>query len=421
MRFRSGRAGPARGADARGIPGLDWLNFFIANFQTGFGPFISVYLTSAGWTQGAIGAALSTGTIASMVSQVPAGALVDAMRSKRLAAAGGIAAIVVSALAIALWPNFLAITAAEVLHSFASAILGPAVAAITMILVAPAAFGERLGRNARYAALGNAVGAALMGACGYYLTDRAVFLFAATLGVPALAALQTLPETGLPAKQACRTEAAPAPEHAAGPSWRLLKNRRLLAFAGCAALFHLANAALLPIAAGAVTKRAGGEATLIIAACIVGPQIVTALLSPAVGRAAESWGRRPVLLLGFCAVPIRGLLLVLVTDPYLIVPIQLLDGLAASVFGVLFPLIVADLSRDTGYYTTSLGLVGLAIGGGATLSTTAAGLVADNLGAGAAFLSLGGIGLCATLLVWAVMPETKPASGNHMPGRTPKP
>jgi MFS family permease len=403
------------------MPGLDWLNFFIANFQTGFGPFISVYLTSAGWTQGAIGAVLSAGTAASMASQVPGGALVDAMRSKRLAAAGAIATIVATALAIALWPNFLAITAAEVLHSFASAVLSPAVAAITLILVAPAVFGERLGRNARYAALGNAVGAALMGACGYYLTDRAVFLFAATLGVPALAALQTLPETGLPAKQACQTEAGPAPVHVARPSWRLLKNRGLLAFACCAALFNLANAAMLPIAAAEVTKRASGEATLIIAACIVGPQIVTALLSPAVGRAAESWGRRPILLLGFSAVPIRGLLLAWVADPYLIVPIQLLDGVAASVFGVLFPLTVADLTRDTGYYTTSLGLVGLAIGGGATLSTTAAGLVADHLGAGAALLGLFGAGVCATLLVWAVMPETKPASGDHLPARPPKP
>src|SRR6516225_10824143 len=101
-----------------GLPGLDWLNFFVADFQTAFGPFISVYLTSTGWTQGAIGAVLSTGTIASMASQVPAGALVDAIPSKRAAAAAGIAAIGVSALAIALWPNFLAVTAAEVLHCF---------------------------------------------------------------------------------------------------------------------------------------------------------------------------------------------------------------------------------------------------------------------------------------------------------------
>jgi len=376
---------------ARGLPGLDWLNFFVANFQTGFGPFISVYLTSVGWTQGAIGAALSTGTIASMASQVPAGALVDAVRSKRMAATAAIAAIGVSALAIALWPNFLAITAAEVLHSFASALLGPAIAAITLVLIDARAFGERLGRNARYAAIGNAVAAGLMGACAYYLGDRTVFLFAAALAIPALAALETLREADLGSLRPCRSASPPGQ---ARPQ-------------DCAALFHLANAAMLPIAAGAVTKRAGSEAGLVIAACIVGPQLITALLSPWAGRAAHAWGRRPVLLLGFSVLPIRGVLLAWVADPYLIFAIQLFDGLGAAVFGVLFPLIVADVTGETGHYTTSLGLVGLAIGGGATLSTTVAGLVADHLGVGTAFLSLAAVGLCATVLVWTIMPETR--------------
>jgi MFS family permease len=398
---------------ARGFPGLDWLNFFIANFQTGFGPFISVYLTSAGWTQSAIGAALSTGTIASMVSQVPAGALVDAMRNKRMAAAIAIAAIGVSALAIALWPNFLAISAAEVLHSFASAILGPAIAAITLVLVHPGVFGERLGRNARYAAIGNAVAAGVMGVCAYSLGDRAVFLFAATLAIPALAALATLREADPAPLRPRLPPASPrVPSRPRARSWQLLTDRRLIAFAVCAVLFHLANAAMLPIAAAAVTKRAASEAGLIIAACIVGPQLITALLSPWAGRAAEAWGRRPILLLGFSALPIRGILLAFAADPYLIIAIQLFDGLGAAVFGVLFPLIVADVTRDTGNYTTSLGLVGLAIGGGATLSTVLAGLVADHLGVGAAFLSLAAVGLIATALVWTLMPETRVIAGN---------
>jgi MFS family permease len=395
---------------ARGLPGLDWLNFFVANFQTGFGPFISVYLTSAGWTQGAIGAALSTGTIASMASQVPAGALVDAMRNKRMAAAAAIAAIGVSALAIALWPNLLAISAAEVLHSFASAILGPAIAAITLVLVDPAAFGERLGRNARYAAIGNAVAAGLMGACAYYIGDRAVFLFAAVLAIPAMAALATLREADSPPLRPRPPASAPVPARPRARSWQFLMDRRLIAFAVCAVLFHLANAAMLPIAAAAVTKRAGSEAGLIIAACIVGPQLITAFLSPWAGWAADAWGRRPVLLLGFSALPIRGILLAFAADPYLIIAIQLFDGFSAATFGVLFPLIVADVTRETGHYTTSLGLVGLAIGGGATLSTTVAGLVADHLGVGAAFLSLAAVGLCATALVWTLMPETRVAA-----------
>jgi MFS family permease len=397
----------AAASAARGFPGLDWLNFFIANFQTGFGPFISVYLTSAGWTQSAIGAALSTGTIASMASQVPAGALVDAMRNKRIAAAGAITAIGVSAAAIALWPNLLAINAAEVLHSFASAILGPAIAAITLLLVDPAAFGERLGRNARYAAIGNAVAAGLMGLCAYLIGDRAVFLFAAVLATPALAALASLREADSRALRPPPTASPRGPPRPGARSWQFLTDRRLLAFALCAVLFHLANAAMLPIAAAAVTKRAASEAGLIIAACIVGPQLITALLSPWAGRAAEAWGRRPILLLGFSALPIRGILLAGIADPYLIIAIQLFDGLGAAVFGVLFPLIVADVTRDTGNYTTSLGLVGLAIGGGATVSTVLAGLVADHFGVGVAFLSLAAVGLIATGLVWTLMPETR--------------
>jgi len=392
---------------ARGFPGLDWLNFFIANFQTGFGPFISVYLTSAGWTQSAIGAALSTGTIASMVSQVPAGALVDAMRNKRTAVATAIAAIGVSALAIALWPNFLAISAAEVLHSFASAVLGPAVAAITLALVDQSAFGERLGRNARYAAIGNAAAAGVMGVFAYSLGDRAVFLFAAALAIPALAALASLREAASPPLRPRPAASPREPVRSRARSWQFLMDRRLIAFAVCAVLFHLANAAMLPIAAAAVTKRAESAAGLIIAACIVGPQLITALLSPWVGRAAEIWGRRPILLLGFSALPIRGILLAGIGDPYLIIAIQLIDGLGAAVFGVLFPLIVADITRDTGNYTTSLGLVGLAIGGGATLSTVLVGLVADHFGVCVAFLSLAAVGLIATALVWTLMPETR--------------
>jgi MFS family permease len=393
---------------SRSLRGLDWLNFFVANFQTGFGPFISVYLTSAGWTQGAIGVALSAGTVAAMASQVPGGALVDAMRSKRAAAAVAIIAIMASALLIALWPALLPIALAEVLHSFASSVLGPAIAALSLALVDPKAFGERLGRNARFLAIGNAFAAGLMGTCGYYISDRAVFFLTAALGLPALAALHAIrnPRLVVPKIPA---KAQPATKlEGAGRSWRFLKDRRLLVFSACASLFQLANAAMLPIAAGMVTKRAGSEAELVIAACIVAPQIVTAVISPWAGRAAEGWGRRPILLLGFGVLPIRGMLFAGITDPYVMILIQLLDGLSAAVFGVLMPLIVADIARASGHYTTCLGIVGLAIGGGATLSTTVAGLVADLFGSAAAFLSLAAVGLGATLLVAALMPETKP-------------
>jgi MFS family permease len=349
-----------------------------------------------------------------MVSQVPGGMLVDAVRSKRAAAAAAILAIMASALLIALWPDLLPIASAEVLHAFASSVLGPAIAALSLALVGHSAFGERLGRNARYLAIGNAFAAALMGTFGYYVGERAVFLLTAALGIPALAAIGMIRNADL---SSAKIHSRPAPKskpETIGWSWRFLKDPRLFAYAACASLFQLANAAMLPIAAGMVTKRAGNEASLVIAACIVAPQAVAAAISPWVGRAAEGWGRRPILILGFAAVPMRGMLFAVIPDPYPMILIQLLDGLSAAAIGILTPLIVADITRDTGGYTTALGMVGLAIGGGATLSTTAAGLIADHFGSEAAFLGLAAVGLCATLLVGTVMPETwdnNPVSG----------
>src|SRR5262249_26051020 len=258
------RARPNPTAMTRSQRGLDWLNFFVANFQTGFGPFISVYLTGVGWTQGAIGAALSAGTVAGMVSQVPGGALVDGLRNKRAAAAAAIIAIMASALLIALWPALLLISLAEILHAFASSVLGPAIAALSLALVDPSAFGERLGRNARYLAIGNAFAAGLMGLCGYYISDRAVFILTAVLGFPALAAVGMIRSSDLARSKHPPVLPLAVKPQVANRSWRRLTDRRLLAYFACATLFQLANAAMLPIAAGMVTKQAGSEAELVI-------------------------------------------------------------------------------------------------------------------------------------------------------------
>jgi len=404
---------PAGGAGAA-ARGLDWLNLFVANIQTGFGPFIAVYLTTQGWTQTAIGVALSLGTITALASQVPAGALVDATANKSRVAAFSIIVFTLSALLFAIWPVPLAVYLAEVLHGLSSCTLGPAIAAISLAIAGQAAFARRLGRNARFASIGNGIGAALMGACGYYISERAVFFLTAALTLPALAALVPLAEPG-----DRRTRRRRAPPARRQPLGRVLADRRLVLFATCAMLFTLANAAMLPLAGSALTKRAGSESSLLIAACIVLPQVMVALLSPALGGLAETRGRRLVLLVGFCALPLRGLLFALASDPTLVVLIQVLDGIAAACFGVLVPLVVSDIAGPAGRFNVSLGFVGVAIGVGGTLSTTLAGWIADRHGDAAAFVALALIGLAATLLVWLAMPETRPtraAAANPQPG-----
>jgi MFS family permease len=385
--------------------GLDWLNLFVANIQTGFGPFIAIYLTTQGWTQTAIGFALSLGTITSMASQVPAGAVVDATARKSWVAALSILVFTGSALIFALRPTPLFVYLAEMLHGFSSCTLGPAIAAMSLAVAERTTLGLRLGRNVRYASIGNGVGAALLGACGYLISNQAVFFLTAALTLPALAALVPLSRLdasvarGAPGETARRRNIAD-----------VLANPRLLIFAACATLFTLANAAMLPLASVALTKRAGDIASLLIAACVVLPQVMVALLSPQMGRVAETRGRRLVLLLGFLMLPLRGVLFALVTSPPLVVVVQALDGIAATSFGIMVPLIAADVAGRSGHFNLALGFVGFAIGIGATLSTALAGWIGDRFGDPVAFAGLGAIGAMALLLVWYAMPETRPAA-----------
>jgi MFS family permease len=182
----------------------------------------------------------------------------------------------------------------------------------------------------------------------------------------------------------------------------------LLAYIACTLLFHLANAAMLPLAGVEITKRADEHASLIIAACILVPQMIVALLSPFAGRAADRWGRRTVLLVGFCALPARAFLLSVVTNPYGIVAVQALDGLGGAAFGVITPLVAADISGDGGRFNLRMGVLGLATGLAATASTIAAGAIATDLGSPTAFAALALAGICAVVTVAAAMPETRP-------------
>jgi predicted MFS family arabinose efflux permease len=389
------------------LRGLDWFIFFLADVQTGFGPFVAVYLTTQKWTQVEIGLVLSVGGIVALIGQMPGGAIVDAARSARKAAGFALVAIAISALGYAAWPIFPVVMTAATLHAAASCVLGPAIAAISLGLVGPLAIGERLGRNARCASLGNGVAAAVMGASGYYLSSRSVFLVTFVLAIPTLIALSRIREREIISEYAVRVEFKEAPIAKTASIRQLIRQRPLLIFAGSVLLLQLANAAMLPLMAGVVTTRSAQWAPVLIAACIIVPQAIVALTSPSVGRFAQKWGRRPLLLLGFAALAIRGALFATVTDPYLLVAVQLFDGITAAVFAVMIPLIVADIAFGSGHFNLAQGIVGTATGIGASLSTVLAGYAADQFGSSVAFLGLAAVAAAGLLMIWTIMPETR--------------
>jgi MFS family permease len=403
-------AAPAReppSPSAQSLRGLDWFIFFLADVQTGFGPFVAVYLTTQKWTQVEIGFVLSIGGVVALLGQMPGGAIVDAARSERLVAGLAVAAIGVCALGYAAWPIFPVVVAAATLHAMASCVLGPAIAALSLGLVGPLAIGERLGRNARYASLGNGVAAAVMGTAGYLLSSRSVFLVTFILAIPTLLALKSIREREIDAAQAHGAVARAVPDANATSVASLVRQRPLLIFAGCVLLLQLANAAMLPIMAGVVTTRSSQWAPALIAACIIVPQAIVALTSPSVGRKAQSWGRRPLLLLGFAALAIRGVLFATVDDPYLLVAVQVFDGVTAAVFSVMIPLVIADVAFGSGHFSLAQGIVGTATGIGASLSTVLAGYVTDRFGSSVAFLGLAAVAALGLVMIWLVMPETR--------------
>ena len=404
LQGREGLPQPSR----QSLRGLDWFVFCLADVQTGFGPFVAVYLTTQKWTQVDIGVILTVSGLVALAGQMPGGALVDAARSERFVAALAILAISLSALAYAAWPVFGIVIAAAVLHAAASCVLGPAIAAISLGLVGHFAVSERLGRNARFASIGSGLAAAGMGAAGYLISSRAVFLVTVALCVPTLFALSRICANEIDAERAHGGKPVPHPGEPTATLRELLRNRALVIFATCAMLFHLANAAMLPLVASIVTMRSTQWATALVGACIVVPQVVVAALSPWVGRRAQQWGRRPLVLLGFAALPIRGLLFALAANPYLLVAVQILDGISAAVFAVIMPLVIADVTRGTGHFNLAQGIVGSGVGIGASLSMVLAGYFSDRFGGAAAFYGLAGLAAAGFVLILALMPETRP-------------
>jgi MFS family permease len=394
-----------------GLHGLDGVNFFLASVLAAFGPYVAVYLADQKWTQDKIGFVLTASGLAGLLSQLPGGELLDTIRSKRAVVVAGATMVAISAIIIAFQPSFPLVFTGLVLQGSTGGFLGPAIVAISLGLVGHAALPERLGRNQRFASTGNLVAAALMGLIGYFLSYQAIFLTVAALILPLFVALARIRATDIHFGRACGAPHHHMSSQPARTSRRSLwKSPGLLTFATCLLLFQFANASVLPLVVEALVYQGERRSSLIVSALIVLPQIIVALMAPWVGRQAKSWGRRPLLLIGYGALPIRALLFAWVVNPPLVVGFQLLDGISGAVLGVLTALVIADVTSGTGRFNLAQGIVGTVSGIGASLSTTLFGLVAVSFGRTAVFLSIASVALLALLILWFLMPETRPST-----------
>ena len=387
--------------------GLDWLNFFLADIQTGFGAFVAFYLADLGWHKDQVGIVLSVGMIAGLVTQLPGGAIVDWAPWKRGIAGLGIAMIGASALILALAPNTFMVFTAEILHGLTASVVTPAVAALSLGLVGRGAMSARTGRNFGYKAAGNALTAGAMGVAGQYIAKSAIFLGTAALCVPALIALGCIRSDEINYARARNAGIAKS----AANFQRLFdvgKNLQLYVFAGCIVLFQFADASMLPIVSQDLALDKNQPDALLLAGLIITPQIVAVGLSPWVGYYSEKFGRKPLLLVGFAIEAARGLLFATFTGYPLLVFGQLLSGVSAASVTVLTVIVVADMTAGTGRFNLVQGFIGTMIAIGASASTGASGFIFEHVGRLYGFLILSSAAAVAAALLGTAMHETRP-------------
>ena len=392
----------------RSLRALDGLNLFLADVRDGIGPYLAIYLLATHhWDAASIGIAMSAAGIAGLIAQAPAGAWIDRSQHKRMIVMVAAGLVAVGCIAMTFFHDLGSIVAAQAVVGVAGAIFPPAVAAITLGMVGHRRLSRQIGRNEGFNHAGNVVAAVFAGLIGHFVAREGIFYLVAAMAIGSIVAMALVDEKDIDHRLA-RGAVVDAPGEPQPSMFRLLlTDRRIVVFTLALTLFHFANAAMLPLAGQLLASRAETGASLYMSACIIAAQMVMIPVAIWAGRAADVRGRKAVFLVAFAVLPIRGVLYLFGDAPAWIVAVQLLDGVGAGIFGVVWVLVVADLTRGTGRFNVMQGAIATAIGVGASASNIVAGYVVAAGGYDAAFLMLSVVAAVALALFWLGMPETK--------------
>ncbi len=392
------------------IRGLEATNFFLADVQTGLGPFLAAYLAGAGWNPGRVGVVLTVGGILTVVLQTPAGAMVDRAAAKRLILISAALLLATGAVLLSLTTEPWAVYSAQLLIGGAAPFLAPTLAAVTMGLVGVERFDGQFGKNQSFNSAGNVFCALLIAGISRLFGNRAIFVTAAVLTVPTILSVLSIRRDDIDYEMARggRSQSRGQKMEVASVTQVLFRDRVLLTFLLCAFCFHFANAAMLPQLGEMLSQGEKASAAPFMSACIVVTQVVIMCSAAAIGRYANVRGRKPLLLIGFAVLPIRALLYTVIHHTAGLIAVQLLDGVANAIFVVVAILVVADRTRGTGRFNLMQGALATAVGLGAALSNSFGGELIEHYSFRISFLALGAVAGLALVLLWAGVPETLP-------------
>jgi len=377
------------------------VNFFMADMQSGIGPFVGVFLAQRGWDSGLIGTALTIGNIAGMLITTPVGGFIDTSGHKRAWVIVPGAAVVAGSSIILLWQNFWAVTASQVATAIAGAAIVPAVTGITLGIVGQKGFNRQNGRNQAFNHAGNMVGAAASGFLGWHFGYVSVFLLAATFGIITIACVLMIPPGSID-HRAARGSKEEDPDSRHSALAVLLKHKTLLVLGLALAVFHLGNAAIVPLyGISAVTDSQTNGPSFVATIVVIaqGTMVIAAIVGMRIAEKHSYW---LLMLVSFLMLPLRGLFAFFLTGWWGVVPVEILDGIGIGLQSVAVPGMIARSLYSTGRVNLAQGAVITIQGAGAALSPALGGLVANYIGFSPTFLVLGGLGLTAAA-IWITL------------------
>jgi MFS family permease len=396
-------------ASPQSLRALDWVNLFMADVKDGVGVYLSVFLlTVRNWQPDEIGYVIAVPGLVGIIIQPLAGALIDRTKLKRmlLMLASGI--IGVCCLVIILLEGFYPTLLSQAVVGIVQSVYAPCVAAISLGMVGHALLPKRIGRNESFNHVGNMVAAIIAGLLGRFISYEAIFYFSIFQCIALIAGVLFVKEEDIDHElaRASKDDAQTTATTDTSGIKTLFSNRNILFFTIAMALFHLANAAMLPLAGQKMGIADKQNSSLYLSAAIIIAQGVMALVASYSGNAADN-GRKKIMLVAFLLLPVRAILFAFIDNPYALTGIQVLDGVGAGIFGVVSILMVADLSKGTGRFNLLQGCVYSAIGLAASVSSIIGGLVVKGAGYTVGFISLAGLGILALLFFFFLVPETK--------------
>jgi MFS family permease len=396
---------------SRSLHGLDALNFLMADVRDGLGPFLSVYLKGTQhWSSGNIGLVMAASGIAAAICQIPAGLIVDTVRVKRLLIAISGLLVAAGCILIAFFPKLPTVLAAQITLGAASAIIPPCLAALSLGVVGHRLMAARISRNEGFNHAGNFTAAILAGGLGQYVGVKWLFYLVCAFAIASALVVLLINPKEIDhelARGADSTSDEPTRHNPLSFS-ALWKKRDLKVFIVSVMLFHFGNAAMLPLAGQVIAKVHPGMDVIALSACVIAAQLVMVAVAAGVGHALRRGiGRKSIFLVALAVLPVRGVLFSMTSSPYAVVLIQLLDGIAAGIFGVIGVVIASDVMRGTGRFNLAQGLMALAVGIGAALSNVTGGYVVEKFGFASGFLTLAAISVFALVFFAVFMPETR--------------